>query len=283
LTRRIHPIVFACALAVAGNACRQQVGDSRSVLSPTPVSTANVASLLISAGAVNAGGSLQGTVLLDLPAGPTGLNVSLSVSDDAASVDPVVTVPPASASVQFAIATRSVPNDRLVIVTATTPGRSALGTFSVWAETPIFFSWFSEPGDFIGAGRVDRFTQNGATFSAVCDRNYVNIFIRRAATELWTAMFSGPAGVPLRQGIYEGATRSPFNTATPGLSISGASRGCNMLGGRFVIHDIDLQNNRVNRFHASFTQRCDNGTGLLNGDIRVINMPPSSTPASCQR
>jgi hypothetical protein len=283
LTRRIHPIVFACALAIAGGACRQRVGDLPSVSSPTPVSTPNVASLLISAGAVNAGGTLQGTVLLDLPAGSTGVNVSLSVSDDAASVDPVVTVPPGSTSVQFTIATRSVPNDRQVIITAATQGRSALGAFAVWAETAIFFSWFSEPGDFIGAGGVDRLTQNGATFSAVCDRNYVNIQIRRAATEFWTAMFSGPAGVPLRQGTYEGATRSPFNTATPGLSISGRGRGCNMLGGRFVIHDIDLQNNRVNRFHASFTQRCDNGTGLLNGDIRVIDMPPSSSQASCQR
>jgi hypothetical protein len=127
----------------------------------------------------------------------------------------------------------------------------------------------------------DTFTP-GATFRATCDRNAVNITINNGS-DFWMVAFSGPNGVALRQGAFEGATRWPFNSPTPGLSISGRGRGCNTLGGRFQIHDIDLQNNRVNRFHASFVQRCDNSTGLLTGDIRVLNMAPSSSSVSCQR
>jgi hypothetical protein len=280
-------ITILCGLAIAGSACNRYVPVLDSPSNPTgptlpTLPPASIVGVRISPGAVNAGESVRGTVLLDGPAAAPGVNVTLSTSDDAARVDPMVTIPPGSSNGEFAISTRVVPEDRQVVITATTAGRSASSTVMVWADVPVFFKWFSEPGESIGSGGYDRLTPPTSNFTAFCDRNTLNVQIR-AGSEFWLAMFSGPAGVPLRSGAYEGATRAPFNSATPGLSISGRGRGCNTLGGRFVIHDIDLQNNRVNRFHASWVQRCGNDAGLLSGEIRVLNMPPSSSVVSCQR
>ena len=285
MNRRL--ITILCGLAIAASACNQRVSVLDSPANPTGPTPPTliphgIVSVLISPGAVNAGESARGTVLLDGPAAAPGLNVTLSASDDAARVDPMVTIPPGSSNGEFAISTRIVPEDRQVLITATTAGRSASNIVMVWADAPVFFKWFSEPGESIGSGGFDRFTQPPSNFTAFCDRNTLNVQIR-AGSEFWLAMFSGPASVPLRPGAYEGATRAPFNSATPGLSISGRGRGCNSLSGRFVIHDIDLQNNRVNRFHASWTQRCGNDAGLLSGEVRLLNMPPSSSVVSCQR
>jgi hypothetical protein len=280
---QLPSIAIACALALAGSACNQQTNVLDSPVAPTTVASAIVASVVLSPGAVNAGGSIQGTVLLSGPAPAPGINVSLSASDDAASVDPILTIPGGSSSRDFTIATRTVPNDRQVVVTASASNRSASGTFEVWADAPTFFTYFSEPGDFVGGGRLGHFSQGTTVFTATCDRNALSIRVTGPGNDLWFLNFSGPAGVPLRPGAYEGSTRWPFNTATPGLSVTGQSRGCNTNTGRFVIHDIDLQNNRVNRFHASYVQRCDNQPGLLSGEVRVVNMPPSSSVVSCQR
>ncbi|HUQ89701.1 MAG TPA: hypothetical protein VM096_19215 [Vicinamibacterales bacterium] len=287
---KLFVIAIAGGLAIAGAACNQRVGVFNSPVetpfSPTSAPSAprppNVVSVIVSPGAINSGGSVRGTALLSGPAPAEGVIVSLSAGDDSATVSPTVSIPAGSNSAEFTVSTRVVQTDRSVVITASTAERSVAATLRVWAEAPVFFSYFSEPGDFIGSGGFDRLTQAGTTFTATCDRNYLTVTMRTANNDIWTANFSGPAGVPLRQGAYEGATRWPFNTATPGLNISGRGRGCNTLGGRFVIHDIDLQNNRVNRFHASFVQRCDNAAGLLNGDIRVVNMPATSG-ASCQR
>jgi hypothetical protein len=282
---RSWSIGIASALAIAGGACNQQVNVIDSPVAPTAVPSIAVASVRLSTGAVTAGGSLQGTVMLTGPAASSGMNVSLEASDDAASVDPALTIPAGRNAADFTIATRAVASDRRVQITASAAGRSATGAFEVWADAPMFFTYVSEPGDFVGGGRLGHFTPGTATFTASCDRNMVSIrVVPPGAALTWFLSFSGPAGVPLRAGTYEGATRDPFNRETPGLSVSGESRGCNMLGGRFVIHDIDLQNNRVNRFHASYVQRCDNQPGLLSGDVRVANMPPSSSVGvGCQR
>jgi hypothetical protein len=276
-------IVIAYALAIAVSACNRQSNVfNDSPVAPTGASSAAVASVILSPGAVMAGGSIQGTVLLTAPA-TSSLDVSLSASDDAASVDPVLTIPAGSSSREFTITTRAVPGDRQVVISASASGRSARGTFELWAEAPVFFTYFSEGGDFVGGARFGHFSQERATFTAVCDRNEVNVRLSVPGVESWQAQFSGPFGVPLRTGTYEGATRAGFNSSSPGLSISGQGRGCNTISGRFVIHDIDLQNNRVNRFHASYVQRCDGQPGLLSGEVMVVNMPPSSFVVNCQR
>jgi hypothetical protein len=278
-------MTITCGLAMAGSGCNQRVAvldQPTGSTGPTPPAP-GVASVLITPGAINAGGSVRGTVLLTGPATGAGVNVSLSASDDAATVDSAVTVAAGASSREFTVGTRVVPNDRQVVITASTPDRSVSGSFSVWAEAPVFFTYFSEPGDFVGGGGFGRFTQGSATFNAYCDRNTLNVQVRVPGPRFWSARFSGPAGVPLRPGTYEGATRASFNTATPGLDVSGESRGCSSVGGRFVIHDIDLQNNRVHRFHASFVQRCGTNPGLLTGEIRVANMPESSSVVNCQR
>jgi hypothetical protein len=274
--------MIGAGLLAAGCNERVELPTAPTRSTPTPQTT-GVASVLVSPGAVKAGALAQGTVILIGPAPAPGLDVALSSDDDAATMDSAVTVPAGASATSFTIVTRNPTSDRNVTITASAAGRSASGGLTVWADAPVFFLWASEPGDFVGGGGFAHFTQGSSTFSATCNANSVDIRVQSATPfEFWSVQFSGPRGVPLRVGAYEGATRWPFNSATPGLSISGRSRGCNMLGGRFEIHDIDLQNNRINRFHASFVQRCDNSAGLLTGEIRLANMPASSPAASCQ-
>ncbi len=50
----------------------------------------------------------------------------------------------------------------------------------------------------------------------------------------WFLHLAAPAGQELLPGVYEGATRWPFqDPSTPGLDFSGDGRGCNTLTGRF--------------------------------------------------
>ena len=280
--------VAACVAVMFGGACNRHVNVLDTAAIPTsPTSVINppppiVTTVIFQQGVIKAGASIQGMLLLTGPAPDGGVSVSLNASDEAAIVDSSVSIPAGSSRIDFTVGTRVVPTDREVRITASTGGRSTTGGFQVWAEVAEFFQFISETGDFIGGGSFRRMTRATSTFTASCTRNTLDIRVQ-TGNESWFAMFSGPAGVPLRAGTYEGATRAPFNTATPGLSIFGAGRGCNTLGGRFVIHDIDLQNNRVNRFHASYVQRCDNSSGLLTGEIRIANMPASGAAVTCQR
>jgi len=50
---------------------------------------------------------------------------------------------------------------------------------------------------------------------------------------------SAPLEAMLAPGAYEAAVRSPFNGASPGISVTGQV-GCNTVAGRFVVHEIEF-------------------------------------------
>ena len=149
----------------------------------------------------------------------------------------------------------------------------------------MYFKFYSDENDFIGRGDFAKFVPGSSTFSAFCDRNEVNVLITTPGPEFWSATFRAPGGQPLRPGTFP-AMGQASNFSEPYLRIGGRSRGCNEAEGRFSIEEIDLQNNRVNVFKATFEQRCtgqNRPPGGIRGELRVQFLPPSPSIVHCLR
>lgn len=132
----------------------------------------------------------------------------------------------------------------------------------------------SQPGDFIGQGQSLTVTPNDGVFTA--RRNFdngvsISFFDNNQLGNFWFLDFAAPGDSPLAVGIYEGATRFPFQAATsPGLSVSGQGRGCNMLTGRFEVLEIGFgTTGEVTSFAADFEQHCEGASAALFGSIRI--------------
>ncbi len=67
----------------------------------------------------------------------------------------------------------------------------------------------------------------------------------------------------IQEGIYENATRLPFNDDEHGLSVYGNGRGCNKLIGDFNVRHIDRDWEEVVSSLIEFVQLCDNSDKLL--------------------
>jgi hypothetical protein len=130
-------------------------------------------------------------------------------------------------------------------------------------------SMYGQRGDFISPGQLI-ITVADAAFTS--SRNFdqgVNLLVH--SLDSWNLDFAGPANTTLSPGDYENAQRFPFQPAgTPGLSVSGAGRGCNTLTGRFVVLNASYAaNGDVQNFGADFEQHCEGASPALFGSIRV--------------
>jgi hypothetical protein len=99
----------------------------------------------------------------------------------------------------------------------------------------------------------------------------------------YVSLYSGPGRV-LAPGTFDGARRSTFYS-TPGIDIHGNGMGCNMITGRFVIHEAVFDDTgKPTRFAASMEQHCEHGIRGLYGEIRYRSSIPfaalASTPTS---
>jgi len=129
----------------------------------------------------------------------------------------------------------------------------------------------SDAGDYIGAGKNAFYALADGVFSAqLANDNAISItFHTPGYSHWWYLNFAAPNGVPLTVGVYEGATRYPFEASNvPGLSVYGDGRGCNTLTGSFEVKEIHYgANNVIESFWASFEQHCEGGVPALRGDI----------------
>ena len=138
------------------------------------------------------------------------------------------------------------------------------------AGTLLFLN--SQAGDYIGQGTGRLITSADGTFTA--SRNFdngVNVdFAGNAPGDFWSVDLAAPASATLVPGVYEGATRWPFQAAgAPGLSVSGDGRGCNTLTGRFVVLEATYDAaGKVQSFAADFEQHCEGFVPALFGSIR---------------
>lgn len=130
-----------------------------------------------------------------------------------------------------------------------------------------FVSLVSEPGDYIGQGRTYLFTpEQGGPITVSGTINGVVAFSAGG----FSYRFQAPLGRRLEVGVYEGATRYPFNLLSePGLSVSGNGRGCNQLTGRFeILEAVYAPGGGVQNFAVDFEQHCEGGPKALFGVIR---------------
>jgi hypothetical protein len=96
----------------------------------------------------------------------------------------------------------------------------------------------------------------------------------------WHLDFDAPGDQVLVPGIYTGATRYPFNSgSSPGLSVYGNGRGCNMLTGTFEVLDVHYGagGSTVESFLATFEQHCEGFSAALRGEIRFGIQAPIAT------
>ncbi len=139
-----------------------------------------------------------------------------------------------------------------------------------------FLQFSSTPGDFIGQGQTRRFEFASGSWNVESSASRNEIRIRHnTGNNIWFLEFAAPQGQPLTAGTYENAARYPFQQATqPGLSFSGEGRGCNMLQGRFTIHDVAVgPQGEVHRLHATFRQHCEGQATYLDGEINLLQYP----------
>lgn len=142
--------------------------------------------------------------------------------------------------------------------------------------TSLFFH--SESGDFIGLGETRSFSKensfditaspnfdNGISFSISNSNN-----VPFQDSESWSLDLSAPFNAELTTGIYENATRWPFQENNEaGLDFSGDGRGCNTLIGSFTISEANFDTSgsppQIISFAARFEQHCGGGTPALVG------------------
>lgn len=198
-----------------------------------------------------------------------------------------VVVPEGQDSVEFKVTVpQAVSADHTINVTATSAaGRSASATFGLWAILPTFFSFTSDPGEYVGGGGTRRLTPPYRSLSAWCYGNSVAIHFSDNADHSWSARFRAPKGQPLRVGTYDNATGWPFQRDDDGagLDISGENRSCSAIASRFTVREADFTaTGQVRQFWATFEQRCGTGTVALRGDVRLTGGPPVNSGGCMQ-
>lgn len=142
-------------------------------------------------------------------------------------------------------------------VTTYQPGQSLTG---------LYFR--SSPGDYIGQGDTQTYL---APYNGFTLQSYSNGFLLSVTGlggDWWYLRMTSPSGNALTPGVYEGATRFGGSGA-PGLDFSGNGRGCNQVGGRFVVYEaVYNPDGSIERFSADFEQHCEINGPPLYGEFR---------------
>jgi len=290
--------IVACAIALAAAGCGRENGDTtataptrlQSSPAPAPVPVPapipvplpapqpaplpiGLVSIAVAPTAVFGNSVAVGTAMLNRPAPSGGIPLALSSSlPTIASVPSLVMIPEGGDRVTFQIAVQSVAADDQARISGSATDTSASAVLQLWSKPPTFFSFVSDAGDYIGGGEVRRVTPAETPFraAAALDGRYVEV--ATAGPDNWSLVFMSPGGTRLGVGSYEGALRAGATDRTrPGIDISGRSRGCNRIAGRFDVRDISIGSDGVvSRFHATYEQHCEAGTPALRGEVRFI-------------
>jgi len=139
-----------------------------------------------------------------------------------------------------------------------------------------------QDNDFL-LGPVERlFTVNDGSFRGILDMGQSAYVEYQGEGSSWLLAFAAPGNGPLLPGVYEGATRYPFQAANePGLdlSVGETGGGCNQLTGRFVVHEAEYGPNRtLVSFAADFEVTCVGATGTVTGTVRFNDAQPKPYP-----
>ncbi|NOY93966.1 MAG: hypothetical protein GXP55_22510 [Deltaproteobacteria bacterium] len=140
------------------------------------------------------------------------------------------------------------------------------------APTENSLCYDSTPRDYIGGGRSVEWSYPDITFSPrYTPDKLVELQVEGPSSwGFWSFEFEASDFQVLGLGVYDGATRYPFNGPNePGLSVGGGGRGCNMLTGSFEVLELEVDAaGELQRFRANFIQHCEGGTAYMEGQIR---------------
>jgi hypothetical protein len=133
----------------------------------------------------------------------------------------------------------------------------------------------SEPGDYVGGGRITRELRPSAFISARHnDRGGATIGVE--GYTWWGLQFGPPLGVPFLPGSYEDAERFSFAAPDrPAMEVYGEGRGCNQLAGRFDLIELMTDISGVNSMALDFEQRCEVTGAPLRGEVRYQYIEPN--------
>ena len=166
---------------------------------------------------------------------------------------------------------------RILLTAATLLAAPAGG----YAQTTLL-TLNSQPGDYIGQGQQRTLTPADGYFTARANyHNGVRLSFQGFDGSAWWYLdFAAPQRVQLAPGVYEHATRFPFQSlAVPGLDVHGEGRGCNTLTGRFEVFEVTYgPSGEVLTFAADFEQHCEGMGPALVGAIRYNAGP---VPSRC--
>jgi hypothetical protein len=138
-----------------------------------------------------------------------------------------------------------------------------------------------DPGDWVSGGQAYAYdTADGdrLNISSNAENSVITISLDGFNGDWWHLDFEAPDGAALAPGVYERATRYPFNGAGPGLSLGGNGRGCNTLTGTFTVTEATFgPSGYVEAFGATFEQHCEGGSTAARGEVHIAN-PPAPDP-----
>lgn len=138
-----------------------------------------------------------------------------------------------------------------------------------------FFFYVSEPGELIGGGVTDFVTEGDALFTAedAGDR----VLVTLSADDFWSMIFVAPRDRPIVAGAYEGARAlGERDRDEPGMLIDSRAGACFSLTGRFVVREIQLDDDaEISRLAIDFEQRCGSANApALVGSVRFHSTIP---------
>ena len=145
----------------------------------------------------------------------------------------------------------------------------------------------SQTGDWVGGGRDLLFDSATGTVNLSGTLSYAQVDVlggNDPTGDGYTFNFAPPAGQELADGVYDNATRYPFEASTvPGLSVFGDGAGCNNDYGTFTIKDIGADaSGNLDRLWLTYEQHCESASApALFGEIR-IGEPASTTPETAE-
>jgi hypothetical protein len=260
----------------------QTPSDSRdTVLHLLPIP--DLSSIELNAVTLNAGETTQGTVRL-AKTSTVNVDVALSASNTAVVIPSAVTIPAGATFASFTIAAQVVQTDTAVSITATLGNQALPISLTVLAQLPTFFSYTSDPGDFIGLGQSARRAPPSYALAAdaLCGKNWV-VVTSGPFTDQWDIEFSAPRGQQLVPGTYNaiGDIRNLQNRA--GLTVSGNAHSCSSRStGTFTVTDAQFSaSGNVIRFHATFEYHCEAASAAIRGEVSMQSPPRVNRFAGC--
>ncbi|MDG4759995.1 hypothetical protein [Micromonospora sp. WMMD710] len=134
-----------------------------------------------------------------------------------------------------------------------------------------------DPDDPITEGGSFSFaTASGDGFNVWGTPNHLTVQVFDPPAGPWTIELSAPVGQPLTVGTYTGATEYLYESPLPGIALTGNDRICPFgQTGSFTVTDISWgPHDYLERFDATFEQRCNYSTGSARGEVHVA-FPPA--------